>query len=76
MSEQAKPAASLFAGLFSAPQSAKANAEYRRALEEAARELASWDETISGTVQLIQHFGSPSFRVRCRFIARLGDEED
>ena len=36
-------AGSLFAGLFSAPQSAKTNEEYRRALEKAAREAASWD---------------------------------
>jgi hypothetical protein len=35
---------SLFACLFSAPQSAKTDEEYRRALEKAACEVASWDD--------------------------------
>lgn len=35
---------SLFGGLFGPAQSAKAKEEYQRALEKAAREVATWDE--------------------------------
>lgn len=39
-----KPITGLFAGLFGGPQSEKAKEGYRWALEEAAREVASWDD--------------------------------
>lgn len=35
---------SLFAGLFGASQTRKAHEAYRRAIENAAREVAAWDE--------------------------------
>ena len=35
---------SLFAGLFGAPQTHEAIAAYQRALEKAAREVATWNE--------------------------------
>jgi hypothetical protein len=39
---------SLFGGLFLGPQTAKANEEYQRALEKAAREEAAWNEAEAG----------------------------